>query len=155
MQRTVIAPVDLDCKAEHVVHCASGLARLHRAGLIVTHVVDHYSAESGYAPFASAGEIREDMTRTARGWLVGLLHHLGIHGAEIVVTAGDLRDGVATLAGQRHACYIVTGQSRWGVLGKLAGLHQEPRIARLGCDVIAAGAAGWAIDWGRALSLPG
>lgn len=140
MKRTVIAPVDLDRKAEDIVRCALRLARLHQAGLIVTHVVDDYSAESSYAPFAAPGEVREGMAREARGWLTGLLHHLGIQGAEIVVAAGQLRETVASLAAQRRACCIVTGQSKWGALGNLAGLHKDARIAGLDCDVVAADA---------------
>lgn len=150
MKRTVIAPVDLDHKAEDIVRCASRLARLHQADLIVTHVVADCGAESGYAPFSSAREAREGMAREARAWLVGLLHHLGIQGVEIVVTDGSLRESVVALAERRRACCIVTGQSRWGVLGRLAGLQGDARIARLGCDVVAADAG---TRQGRATAL--
>lgn len=150
MKQTVIAPVDLDHKAEDIVRCACRLARLHQADLIVTHVVADCGAESGYAPFSSARETREGMARAARAWLVGLLHHLGIQGAEIIVTDGGLRESVAALAERRHACCIVTGQPRWGVLGRLAGLHGDARIARLGCDVVAADAGA---RQGRAAAL--
>lgn len=136
MRRAVIAPVDLDRKAEDTVRCAARLARLSQARLVVAHVVDDYSAESGYAPFARAGEARAAMARAAHAWLVGLLHHLGIQGAEIVVVQGGLWNEVVALAEDHRACYIVTGQSRWGFLGKLTGLNEEPRLLQLDCDII-------------------
>lgn len=140
MNQSVIASVDLDRKAEDIVRCAARLARLSQAKLVVAHVVDDYSAESSYAPFTRPGEAREAMVREANAWLVGLLHHLGIQGADIVVTQGSLSEAVVSLAEDRRACYVVTGQSRWGLLGKLSGLHDESRIAALDCDVIGADA---------------
>jgi nucleotide-binding universal stress UspA family protein len=140
MKRSVLAPVDLDRKAEDIMRCAARLARLSQAKLVVVHVVDDYSAESGYAPFTRPREVREAMARAAHAWLVGLLHHLGIQGADIVVTQGGLWEAIVSLAEDRRAGYVVTGQSKWGLLGKLSGLHDEPRIAALDCDVIGADA---------------
>ncbi|HSH29911.1 MAG TPA: universal stress protein [Thiohalobacter sp.] len=140
-QQSVIACVDLDRKAEMILRRAVNLARLCQAPLLVAHIVDEPGAEAGYAPFISPGRVHRETARSAGAWLRGLLQHVGAGQTEVSVSAGDLQTQIIRLAGERHAAYVVTGQSRWGILGKLAGL--EPRLQSIHphCQVFGAGTA--------------
>ena len=138
-QQSVIASVDLDRKAETTVRRAVSLASLCQAPLLVVHVVDESGSEAGYSPFISPSRVRRETARTTDAWLRGLLQHIGAGDAEVIVVEGELQTQITRLAGERHAAYVVTGQSRWGVLGKLAGLEQRLQSANPHCQLFGAG----------------
>ncbi|BCO30687.1 hypothetical protein TspCOW1_07900 [Thiohalobacter sp. COW1] len=138
-QKTVIASVDLDRKAETTLRRAANLARLCQATLLVVHVVDEFCVESGYSPFVSPSEVRRETARTTDAWLRGLLQHIGVEQAEVSVVTGDLQTQIILLAQERHAAYVVTGQSRWGLLGKLSGLEQRLHSMSPHCQLFGAG----------------
>lgn len=140
-QQTVIASVDLDGKAETILRRAANLARLCQATLLVVHVVDEFCAEPGYSPFVSPGEVRRETARTTDAWLRGLLQHVGVGQGEVSVVSGDLQTQIILLAEERHAAYVVTGQSRWGLLGKLSGLEQRLHSMNPHCQLFGAGNA--------------
>lgn len=140
----VIAAVDLNGKAERVIRSSAGLARARGLHLAVTHVVDRLGLfESDHVPVYSRAELEGSLARYARGWVLGLLHHLDLPNVEVVVLSGDPRDAIAVLAEERRARAIVVGKSWLGPLGKLAGLAADRRIRALGCEVLTvAGVAG-------------
>lgn len=140
-QQAVIACVDLDRKAETTVRRAANLARLCQATLLVAHVVDQSGFEAGYSPFISPSQARRETVRTAGAWLRGLLQHVGAGQAEVIVVEGSLQTQISRLAEEHHAAYIVTGQSRWGVLGRLAGLESRLQAVNPNCQLFGTGTA--------------
>ncbi|RRQ20565.1 universal stress protein [Thiohalobacter thiocyanaticus] len=140
-QQSVITFVDLDRKAETTVRRAANLARLCQAPLLVVHVVDESEVEAGYSPFISPSQASRETARTTGAWLRGLLQHAGAGQAEIIVVEGRLQPEIIRLAEERHAAYVVTGQSRWGILGKLTGLEQRLQSVNPHCQLFAAGTA--------------
>jgi nucleotide-binding universal stress UspA family protein len=136
----LIAAVDLNNQAAGVLRRATKLAAMCHADLVVTHVVDYRGVfESDHVPVRSPAEVQGSLTRQARAWLLGLLHHLDAAGpgVEIRVSAGQPLGEIADLATERGARFIVMGRQAWGRrFGALAGLAQDPRIQALNCDVI-------------------
>lgn len=145
-QQCVIAAVDLDRKAETTVRRAVNLARLCHAALLVVHVVDVSADEAGHPPFISPSRVRRETIRSTGAWLRGLMQHAGAGQAEVLVVGGRLQTEIVRLADERHAAYVVTGQSRWGMFGKLAGLEQRlhavvPHCQLFGTGTVSAGTA--------------
>lgn len=139
-QQCVIAAVDLDRKAETTVRRAVNLSRLCRAALLVVHVVDASGDEAGYPAFISPSQVRQETLRSTGAWLRGLMQHVGAGEAEVLVVEGRLQTEIVRLADERHAAYVVTGQSRWGMLGKLAGLEQRLQSVTPHCQLFGTGA---------------
>lgn len=148
----LIAAVDLNHRAEGIVRRAARLAALCHGRLILLHVVEFEAGyESDYVPLLSPDQVRGDMERQARAWLLGLVCHLNLTGVEIVVRSGRLNDVVTELALERQARYILTGSSTWGFFSQLGGLARDRRLLALGCDLV-----GMADEWrpGRGEVIP-
>lgn len=153
----LIAAVDLGAGAQGVIRRAARLAGHCRAALVVVHVVEYHAGfECGHVPFQTPDQVRTAMVRQTRAHLVGLLHHLGLPEAQVVVRSGRPAEVIAALAEERRARYIVTGPLKWGAIGKLAALAKDPRVRRLGCDVVNVGGDGkrfgeavsdWLLRW--------
>lgn len=139
-QQCVIAAVDLDSKAETTVRRAVNLVRLCHAALLVVHVVDASGDEAGYSPFISPSKVHQEAVRSTGAWLRGLMQHVGAGEAEVLVVEGRLQTEIVHLADERHAAYVVTGQSRWGMFGKLAGLEQRLHSVNPHCQLFGTGA---------------
>jgi hypothetical protein len=92
------------------------------------------------------------MARDARAWLVGLLNHMGITNAQVVVRSGKIAEVLAQLAEERRTRYIVTGQLKWGALSKLAALGKDPRIVEARCDVLSVGSQTAGRNFGHTVS---
>lgn len=135
----VIAAVDLDRKAETTVRRAANLANLCQAVLLVVHVVDESGAETGYSPCISPNQVRQETALSAGAWLRGLLQHVGAGQSEIVVPRGRMQAEIVRLADERRAAYVVTGQSRWGMLGKIVGLEQRLQSVKPHCQLFGTG----------------
>ncbi len=148
----LIAAVDLNHRAEGIVRRAARLAALCHGRLILLHVVEFEAGyESDYVPLLTPNQVRGDMERQARAWLLGLVCHLNLTGVEIVVRSGRLNDVVTELALERQARYILTGSSKWGFFSQLGGLARDRRLLALGCDLV-----GMADEWrpGRGEVIP-
>jgi nucleotide-binding universal stress UspA family protein len=135
--RAVIAAVDLDRKAEGVIRRATRLAGPSGLHLVVAHVVDHLGLfESDHIPVYTSAELETSLARYARGWVLGLLHHLDLPNVEVVVLIGNPSDAIANLARERGARTVVVGKPWLRRLGTLAGLGADRRIRALGCEVV-------------------
>lgn len=148
----LIAAVDLNHRAEGIVRRAARLAALCHGRLILLHVVEFDAGyESDYVPLLTPDQVRGDMERQARAWLLGLACHLNLTGVEIIVRSGRLHDVVTDLALERQARYILTGSPRWGVFSRLGSLARERRLLAVGCDLV-----GMADEWrsGRGEVIP-
>lgn len=133
----LIAAVDLSPSAEGIIRRAARLAALCQAHLTLFHAVDfHAGYETDHVPCRTPDEVRIQMRRHARAWLLGLAYCLDVGEVEILVRAGRVRDELIGLAEERQARYILTGTSRWGPLSPLAGLARDPRLVALGCDLL-------------------
>jgi nucleotide-binding universal stress UspA family protein len=140
----VVAAVDLNARAEGVVRRAAKLAAMCQGALVIAHVVDHRAGyESDQVPLVPQSEVRAQMVRYARAWLVGLACHIdpAVGDVEIVVEVGRPRERLAALAKARHARYLLVGRSRWGLLSPVAGLVKALSGVG-GCDVLAVGDLG-------------
>lgn len=147
----LIAAVDLSPSAEGIIRRAAHLAALCQAHLTLFHAVDfHAGYETDHVPFRTPDEVRTQMRRRARAWLLGLACCLDVREVEILVRAGRVRDELIGFATERQARYILTGISRWGPLSPLAGLARDPRLVALGCDLLSTGSEG--SRWERVMS---
>lgn len=129
--------VDLDRKAPGLIRRAAKLARTAGLPLLVVHLVDfHTGFESDHAPFMSPEQIRQEMAQAAHGGLSRLVQSLGLPEAEVLVTSGRLRQGLADLVLEHQARYLVTGTLRWGFLSALANLGSDWRLQEAGCELL-------------------
>lgn len=136
----LLVAVDLSRRAPGIIRRAARLAQTADLALVVVHVVEHDTGlESDHVPFLTPAQLRGAMAQTAYERLQRLLQKMNLPQAEPVVMAGELRDGLATLAEQRRARYVVTGSLAWGAIGKLAALAADPRLQAVTCDVLHVG----------------
>ena len=136
----LIAAVDLNARAEGVIRRASRLAHFGDMTLVVVHVVEYHTGfESDHAPAATPRQLHAEMARAARAWLLGLLHHMNMSEAEVVVESGKPAEELAQLVATRRPRYLVTGALKWGRLSKLATLPRDPRVLAARCDVLHVG----------------
>ena len=134
----IIAAVDLDHHTEGIIRRAHKQAHLIQMGLVVVHAF-----EPDHVTHTTRRPLQANSLRAGRAWLVGLLHHLALVDAEIVIRPGSPVEVVAALAGACRARYIVAGSSERGRSGKLSTLAHDPRVIDMRSEVLFAAPAGW------------
>jgi nucleotide-binding universal stress UspA family protein len=133
----IVAAVDLDAHAAGIVRRAADLAARCNGRLVIAHVVDHRPGyESDQLPVVPATDVEDQMVRYSRAWLRGLLHHLELPAADIVVTAGRPLDGLVELARRWKPMSMVIGRPRWGFLSPVAGLARALETIGNGCALL-------------------
>jgi nucleotide-binding universal stress UspA family protein len=133
LRPAIIAAVDLDGAAVGIVRRAARLASRCDGELAIFHAVDHRPGhESDQVPLIPAAEVEAEMVRYAHAWLIGLLHHLDVPNAVVVVKPGRPVDTLCELAATLHPLYVVVGRSRWGLFRPFSDLSGA--LERRGCD---------------------
>jgi hypothetical protein len=137
-QPSILAAVDLDRHATHVISQASRLAALCQGHLVVAHVVDDADLFMPDLPFPQRpGDAREAMARHARASLVGMVSHLDLPNdwVEIRVEVGPITQTLADVATAIQPRYCLLGPARLGPLSPTTGL-----VAAIGprgdCEVL-------------------
>lgn len=124
-QPSILAAVDLDRHATHVISQASRLAALCHGHLVVAHVVDDADLFVPDQPFLQRpADARDAMARHARASLVGMVSHLDLPNAwvEIRVEVGSITRTLADIATAIQPRYCLLGPARHGPLSPSAGL---------------------------------
>lgn len=124
-QPLILAAVDLDRHATHVISQASRLAALCQGHLVLVHVIDDAGLFMPDQPFPQRpGDARDAMARHARASLVGMVSHLDLPSdwVEIRVEVGPLTQTLAGIASAIQPRYCLLGSARLGPLSPSAGL---------------------------------
>jgi nucleotide-binding universal stress UspA family protein len=137
-QDSIVAAVDLDARAEGIVHHAARLASLTRAHLILLHVVsppDPGTIAGGEALSQHADRVGFASDRQARAWLMGMACHLELPRFEILVCRGPLRPRILDVIREHHPRCLIAGPGLWG---GYQGPEWKAQVDALGCRPVEA-----------------
>lgn len=142
MAGCIVCAVDGSAGAREATRVASGLAGRLGARLVLVAVV----RSLGLVPtpgffnrndLARIDGVRDDLRAEALGMLRRVAAEAGATGAELVVRAGDVADGVLDEAAARSATAIVVGsRGAGGVRRALRGSLSDDLSRRASCPVV-------------------
>ena len=137
LYRHVLAAIDLEPCARHVLARAQQLAQLFEARLSVLHVVEYIPIESGEVLMTAPIDMTQQLEKQSREQLETLCAEFAIAKRDAYVATGPVTPQIRQLADDLQVDLIVVGHHPRRGLSAWFNHTEENIVTRANCDVLA------------------